>query len=79
MYFLIKYEKTQEKPKVFDKSLEKPNALSKTPKNPRLDFKKNKILGANPRSGNANSIKYIPVGSLMEIRCVICHWNRINV
>jgi len=30
-------------------------------------------------SGRAHSIKDIPVGSLMTIRSVICHWNRNNV
>ena len=52
MYFSVKYEKTQEKPKLFGKNLEKTQRGQKKPKNPRLD-RKTQDLGRKHKGGNA--------------------------
>src|SRR6218665_3869297 len=52
MYFSAKFEKTQEKPKLFKKTEKKPKALRKNPRTQDW-IGKPKILGENPRSGNA--------------------------
>ena len=59
MYFFVKCEKTQEKDKVFEK---KPrNNPRPSRKNPRTQdsIEKSKILGENPRSGNAAALDII--------------------
>ena len=55
MYFLLKCEKNQEKPKVFEKALEKTQGPQEKIQEPKIRSKNpSKILGENPRSGNAD-------------------------
>ena len=48
MYFSVKYEKNQEKPKLLEKNLEKTQGSQKKPKNLRL-VRKTQDLGRKPK------------------------------
>ena len=52
MYFLVK---TQEKPKVFQKTLKETQGPQKKPRT-QDSIEKPKILGENPRGGNAEQL-----------------------
>src|SRR6218665_901846 len=52
MYFPVQYEKTKEKPKLFEKNLEKTQGSQKKPRT-QIWIEKPKILGENPRGSVA--------------------------
>ena len=52
MYFTVKFEKTQKTPRSFEEAQKKPKVFVKKPRS-QGRVENPKILGENPRSGNA--------------------------